>query len=67
MRDNGDTAAPQSLRGIRIAAAIGFLVAVAAVVVGFGIGPLYGIGAMIAVPLVPLLFVLGFEAVTRSS
>lgn len=67
MNEPGDPAAPQSLRGIRVVAAIGFLVAVAAVVVAFGVGPLYGIGATMAVPVVPLLFVLGFEAVTRSS
>jgi hypothetical protein len=56
-----------SLRAMRVAAAIGTVVAIAAVVVGFSIGLLYGIVALVALPAIPLLFVLGFEALRRTS
>ena len=52
---------------MRVAASIGAVVAIVAVVVGFSIGLLYGIVALVALPAIPLLFVLGFEALRRTS
>ena len=66
MEPNGEAAsAAQSLRAIRVVASIGALVAIAAVVVGFSFGLFYGLGALVALPAVPLLFVLAFEAIRR--
>jgi len=56
------TSAP-SLTGIRIVAAIGAVVAVAVVVAGFSFGLAYGLGALLALPVIPLGLVLAFEAV----
>ncbi|MEZ5243497.1 MAG: hypothetical protein R2707_00250 [Acidimicrobiales bacterium] len=58
---------PGSLRSLRVAAAIGALAAFVVVGVGFSFGLVYGIVALIALPAIPLLFVLGFEALRRSS
>ncbi|MEQ8840981.1 MAG: hypothetical protein RIB98_08370 [Acidimicrobiales bacterium] len=52
-----------SLRGIRVAAMIGTVVALALVVVGFSTGIVFGLVALFALPAIPLIFVLGFEAV----
>lgn len=57
------TPVDQSLVAIRVVAAVGALVAMIAVVVGFGYGVVYGIGALLVLPALPLLFVLAFEAV----
>lgn len=57
------TAIPPSLRSLRIAAALGAVAAAALVVVGFTIGLLAGLLALFLLPLIPLLFVLGFEAI----
>jgi hypothetical protein len=56
-----------SLRSLRIVAGIGALSAIAVVAVGFSFGLLYGVVALVALPAIPLLFVLGFEALRRPS
>lgn len=64
MNESGEGAAvEQSLRGIRVVALVGAAVAVIAVIVGFSFGFIYGVLALVALPAVPLLFVLGFEVV----
>ena len=70
MNETGSTEMPApegSLRALRVAAAIGVLVAIAAIVVGFRFGMVYGIGAVVALPVLPLAFVLAVEAVRRTS
>jgi len=54
-----------SLTGLRIAAAIGFLVAIAAVVVGFLVVWWLGILALAMTPVLPMLSVQLVEAVRR--
>jgi hypothetical protein len=61
------TSKTPSLRSIRIVAAVGALVAIAAVVLGFSTSLLYGFVALVALPAVPLLFVLAFEAIRGTS
>ena len=55
-----------SLRSLRIVAALGGLVACALVVVGFRVGVLAGLAALFVLPVIPLIFVLGFEAMRGS-
>ena len=57
------TSAAPSLRSLRVVAAIGGLVACALVVLGFSVGVLAGLVALFVLPVIPLVFVLGFEAV----
>lgn len=57
----------ESLWALRVAAAIGVVVAIVAVVVGFSFGAIYGVLALVALPAIPLLFVLGLEALRRNS
>lgn len=52
-----------SLTGIRIAAAIGFLVGVALVALAFTQSWWMGVGALFVVPAIPMGFVLTIEAV----
>ena len=64
MEDPAETIpTPVSLRGIRVAAAVGAVVGCAAVVAGFSFGIVYGLIALFAFPAVPMVFVLAFEGV----
>lgn len=68
VEDSGEIApVDTSLVGIRVAAAIGAVIALVAVAIGFSFGLVYGIVALVAVPAVPLLFVLAFEAMSDTS
>ncbi len=69
MEPGGEPSPPTapSLRSLRIVAAIGTLAALAAVVLGFSTSLLYGFLALVALPAVPLLFVLAFEAIRGTS
>jgi hypothetical protein len=55
-----------SLTGLRVAAAVGLLVAIAIVGVGFSIKWWLGVAALALVPVIPMVFVLGFEAARRT-
>lgn len=59
------TAGGPSLKPLRIAAAAGALVAVVLVVLGFSAGVWYGIGAILLIPVLPMVFVLAIEATRR--
>lgn len=52
-----------SLRGLRVAALIGTVVALAIVAVGFVHGLMFGLIALFVLPAIPLIFVLGVETV----
>ncbi len=54
-----------SLTVLRLAAAAGAVVAVVLVVVGFRLGIWFGLGAVVLVPVVPMVFVLVIEAAHR--
>ncbi len=55
-----------SLTGLRVAAAVGLLVAIAIVGVGFSIKWWLGVAALALVPVMPMVFVLGLEAARRT-
>lgn len=70
MNESGSTDAPPpdaSLRAVRVAAAIGALLALAIVALGFRYGVIYGVIAVVALPVLPLAFVFAIEAVRRPS
>lgn len=56
----------QSLGPLRVVAALGAVVSVALVVVGFMIGFWFGLAAIVLVPVVPMVFVLLTEAIRRN-
>ena len=69
VNESGTNDAPSpdaSLRAVRVAAAIGAVLALAMVAVGFRYGVIYGILAFVALPVLPLAFVFAIEAVRRS-
>jgi hypothetical protein len=53
----------RALRGLRVAAVVGGIAACVLVVVGFTVSLIAGLVALFLFPVIPLVFVLGLEAI----